>query len=86
MSSLTHSRKKSVITPFGKNVKALAFLLNNYCNVSIDKTQELIQGITDDKIILSKGLINSLSRQSSDATVSDRKIIYDIYTKMKLNK
>lgn len=67
-------------------MKALAFLLNNYCNVSIDKTQELIQGITDDNIILSKGLINSLSRQFSDATVSDRKIIYDIYTKMKLNK
>ena len=27
---------------YGKKVKALAFLLNNYCNVSIDKTQELL--------------------------------------------
>lgn len=63
---------------YGKNVKALAFLLNNYCNVSIDKTQELIQGITDDKIILSKGLINSLSRQFSDATISERRKIYDM--------
>ena len=63
---------------YGKNVKALAFLLNNYCNVSIDKTQELIQGITDDRIILSKGLINSLSRQFSDATVHDRQKIYDM--------
>lgn len=63
---------------YGKNIKALAFLLNNYCNVSIDKTQELIQGITDDKIILSKGLINSLSKQFSDSTVHDRKKIYDM--------
>ena len=63
---------------YGKNVKALAFLLNNYCNVSIDKTKELIQGITNDKILLSKGLINSLSKQFSDATVSDRKKIYDM--------
>lgn len=63
---------------YGKNVKALAFLLNNYCNVSIDKTQELIQGITNDKIILSKGLINSLSKQFSDATISERQKIYDM--------
>lgn len=63
---------------YGKNVKALAFLLNNYCNVSIDKTQELLQGITNDKLILSKGLINSLSKQFSHATANDRKKIYDM--------
>ena len=63
---------------YGKNVKALAFLLNNYCNVSIDKTQELLQGITNDKLILSKGLINSLSKQFSHTTANDRKKIYDM--------
>lgn len=63
---------------YGKNVKALAFLLNNYCNVSIDKTQELLQGISNDKFLLSKGLINSLSKQFSHATAKDRKKIYDM--------
>lgn len=63
---------------YGKKVKALAFLLNNYCNVSIDKTQELIREITDHKMILSKGMINSLSKQFSDATEEDRKKIYDM--------
>ena len=63
---------------YGKNAKALAFLLNNYCNVSIDKTQELIQGITEDKIILSKGLINSLPKQFSAATEDERKHIYSM--------
>lgn len=60
---------------YGKKVKALAFLLNNYCNVSIDKTQELLMEITGGKISLSKGLINSLSRQFSSATEADRKRI-----------
>lgn len=63
---------------YGKQVKALAFLLNNYCNVSIDKTRELIQGITRDKLILSKGLINSLSKQFSLATAEERQKIYDM--------
>lgn len=63
---------------YGKKVKALAFLLNNYCNVSIDKTQELLREITDSKIILSKGLINSLPKQFSTATEEDRKKIYQM--------
>lgn len=63
---------------YGPSAKALAFLLNNYCNVSIDKTKELIQEITDGKIILSKGMINSLSKQFSSATQKDRKHIYDM--------
>lgn len=63
---------------YGKKVKALAFLLNNYCNVSIDKTRELLREITDSKIILSKGLINSLPKQFSTATEDDRKKIYQM--------
>lgn len=63
---------------YGPNSKALAFLLNNYCNVSIDKTRELLQEITDGRILLSKGLINSLSHKFSAATAADRKHIYDM--------
>lgn len=62
---------------YGPNVKGLAFLLNNYCNVSIDKTAELIKGISDGKIILSKGLINSLPKQFSDNTAPARQRIYN---------
>ncbi len=63
---------------YGANAKALAFLLNNYCNVSIDKTSELIHGISDGKIILSKGLINSLSKQFASATEEERQKIYSM--------
>ena len=63
---------------YGENAKALAFLLNNYCNVSIDKTSELIMGLSDGKIALSKGLINSLSKQFSTATVEERQKIYSM--------
>ena len=61
---------------YGSNVKALAFLLNNYCNVSLDKTRELIEGISNGKIILSKGLMNGLCKEFSVSTSDDRKRIY----------
>ncbi|MDL2250360.1 transposase [Lachnospiraceae bacterium OttesenSCG-928-J05] len=71
---------KGVINEFnyGENTKALAFLLNNYCNVSIDKTSELISGLTNEKIILSKGLINSLPKQFSIATEEERQKIFSL--------
>lgn len=62
---------------YGPNAKALAFLLNNHCNVSIDKTQELIKYLSDSKIILSRGLINDLSRQFSVNTETERQRIFD---------
>lgn len=62
---------------YGENAKALAFLLNNYCNVSIDKTQELISGLSNGQIILSKGLISNLKKQFSDKTTEDRSRIFD---------
>lgn len=66
---------------YGPKTKALAFLLNNYCNVSIDKTSELIKGISNDKIRLSKGLINSLPGHFSDATKKERDRIYSMLLK-----
>lgn len=62
---------------YGPNAKAFAFLLNNHCNVSIDKTQELIKYLSDGNIILSRGLINDLPRQFSANTEEERKLIYD---------
>lgn len=61
---------------YGEGTKALAFLLNNYCNVSIDKTSEFIRYLSDDRIILSKGFINDLGRQFSMNTAKDRERIF----------
>lgn len=63
-------------TNYGENVKALAFLLKDYCNVSIDKTQELIEGITNGKIILSKGTIAGLTQKFSVSTQAERNRIF----------
>lgn len=63
---------------YGSNVKALAFILNNYCNVSIDKTREFIEGISGSRITLSKGMIASLPKKFSIATEEDRKHIYSM--------
>ena len=66
---------------YGPKAKAFAFLLNNYCNVSIDKTAEFISGITNNKISFSKGLINSLAASFSAATAKDRHHIYSMLLK-----
>ena len=63
---------------YGQNVKALAFLLNNYCNVSIDKTSELIEGISAGRISLSKGMISSLPSHFSRSTKEQRDKIFSM--------
>lgn len=60
---------------YGENLMALAFLLNNYCNVSIDKTAELLKELTGGEVIISKGLISSLASRFSAATEEERKQI-----------
>jgi len=46
---------------YGGSVKAFAFMLNNYCNVSIDKVRDFLSGITGGRLSISKGMINGLS-------------------------
>jgi len=50
--------------------------MNNYCNVSIDKTQNMLNEMTDGNIQISKGMINGLSREFSTSTQEERKKIY----------
>ncbi len=45
------------------SVKAFAYLLNNYCNVSIDKTQEFMSELTGGALMISKGMINNLGKE-----------------------
>ncbi len=57
-------------------VKALAYLLNNECYVSIEKTRKFISEISGGKLNLSSGLICSLSRQFSEKTKEERDDIF----------
>lgn len=57
-------------------VKALAYLLNNECYVSIEKTRKFISEISGGKLNLSSGLICNLSRQFSEKTKEERNDIF----------
>lgn len=48
---------------YSSNIKAIAYYLNNYCNVSIDKTKDFIYQLTNRSIDLSKGFISNLNKQ-----------------------
>lgn len=63
-------------TNYGGSVKAFACLLNNYCNVSIQKTKEIIEGITNNTIQISTGKINSLTKEFSENTKENRSEIF----------
>jgi len=47
------------------SVKAFAFLLNNYCNVSMDKTRNFLSDLTGGALQISKGMICGLSEEFS---------------------
>ena len=65
---------------YGASVKAFAFLLNNYYNVSIAKTRQCISDITRGVINLSTGTISNLSGEFSAATEADRAKIFSLLT------
>ena len=54
-------------------VKAFAFLLNNHCNVPIDKCSEFLSDLTNGLLKLSKGMINGLSGAFAAKTEPERK-------------
>lgn len=58
------------------SVKAAAYLLNNDCYVSIDKTRTFLKEISDGKIDLSNGMISNLARQFSEKTQEERDQIF----------
>lgn len=63
---------------YGPSVKAFAFLLNNYYNVSIAKTKQCISDITKGVVSLSTGMICRLSSEFSAATQTDRAKIFSL--------
>ncbi|MDD2338378.1 MAG: transposase [Geobacteraceae bacterium] len=58
---------------YGGTVKAISFLLNNRCGVSIDKIRELLSDMTDGQLQVSKGMINGLSKEFSAKTDKEQK-------------
>ena len=65
---------------YGPSIKALAFLLNNYYNVSISKTRQCISDLTKGVVTLSAGSICNLSSAFSAATESERAKIFSLLT------
>ena len=58
---------------YGGTVKALAFLVQNYCNVSIRKTSDLLCELTGGQLRLSIGTICNLAKEFSKKTEIERK-------------
>jgi hypothetical protein len=58
---------------YGADVKALAFLLNNHCNVSIDKTRGLPAELTGGALEISRGTVNGLCKEFAAKTQDERK-------------
>lgn len=58
------------------SIKAFAFLLNNHCNVSIDKVREFMSDLTGGALELSKGMINGLSHEFSKKSKPEQKNIF----------
>jgi len=50
---------------YDESIKAFAYLLNNNCNVSIDKTSEFLRALTGGELKISKGMVNKLSKEFS---------------------
>ena len=65
---------------YGASVKALAFLLNNYYNVSIAKTKQCISDITKGIVNISTGTICNLSSEFSSSTGAERARIFSLLT------
>ena len=58
---------------YGGSVKALAFLLNSYCNVSIAKVSDILRELTDGKLQISTGMICGLTKEFSLKTEPEQK-------------
>lgn len=65
---------------YGSSVKALAFLLNNYYNVSMAKTKQCISDLTKGIVSLSTGTICNLAPEFSAATEPERAKIFSLLT------
>ena len=67
-------------TNYGKGVRAFCLLLNSYGNMSIRKTRETLESISEGRIALSVGAIATLSKRFSANVAEDLKqIVSSLY-------
>ena len=59
------------------SIKAFLFLLNTECCVSIDKSQRFLSDLTHGELKISRGMLNSLSKEFSQKTADERKELYN---------
>lgn len=58
------------------SIKAFLFLLNNECCVSIGKSQKFLSDLTNGELKISRGMINSLSKEFSIKTANEQKELF----------
>ena len=63
---------------YGASLKAFAFLLNSYYNVSIAKTKQCISDLTCGAVSLSTGMICNLAKEFSVSTEPERVRIFSL--------
>ena len=61
---------------YDATVKAAAYLLNNQCYVSINKTKEFLKAVSKGKLDLSTGMVCGLSKEFSEKTKEERDGIF----------
>ena len=61
---------------YGGSIKAFAYLLNNYCNVSIANVSNFLANLTGGDLKISQGLINNLAKEFSDKTENEQRIMF----------
>jgi len=61
---------------YGGSVKAFAYLLNNYCNVSIANVSDFLADLTGGDLRISQGMINNLAKEFSDKTEHERRVMF----------
>ena len=65
---------------YGASLKAFAFLLNGYYNVSIAKTKQCLSDLTNGAVSLSTGMICNLAKEFSISTEPERARIFSLLT------
>ena len=58
---------------YGGSIKAFAYLLNNYCNVSIDNVSDFLADLTGGDLRMSQGMINNLAKEFSKKTAEEQR-------------
>ena len=58
------------------SIKAFLFLLNNECCVSIEKSRKFLSDLTNGELKISRGMINSLSKEFSIKTANEQKELF----------